>query len=76
MRIGRTALIVFGALIITALGIDAADTISGDRGTLLSQVMQSAPSACPDDMVAVRTIPTVSCVDRYEVSTERSFVFS
>lgn len=68
MKWGRMTMIVFGALIITALGIDAADTIGGSTGTLLSRVMQSSEGTCPSGMVEVSAIPGITCVDIYEAS--------
>jgi len=69
MKWGRASLVVFGALIITALGIDATDTLQGAKGTLLSQVISRESSVCPGGMVAVGNIPTLTCVDIYEAST-------
>lgn len=67
---GKTALVVFGALIITALGIDASDTLTGSEGTLLSQVIRSSDQgACPRGMSFIENGTTVTCVDTYEVST-------
>jgi formylglycine-generating enzyme required for sulfatase activity len=68
MKWGRTILIVVGALVITALGIDASDTLNGADGTLLSQVIRSK-SNCPTGMVSVEAVPGITCVDVYEVST-------
>lgn len=68
MKWGRIVLVIFGALIITALGIDAADTMSGKDGTLLSQVIGTKSEGCGPGMIAVQAIPGVSCVDAYEVS--------
>jgi formylglycine-generating enzyme required for sulfatase activity len=67
MRWVKGTLVIFGALIVTALGIDASDTLKGMSGTLLSQVV-SKESACPAGMVSVEMVGTVSCVDQYEVS--------
>jgi formylglycine-generating enzyme required for sulfatase activity len=67
MKWGRIILVIFGALIVTALGIDAADTISGKDGTLLSQVIRTE-NGCGLGMVAVDAIPGISCVDQFEVS--------
>ncbi len=72
MKWGRVILVIFGALIITALGIDAADTIGGKEGTLLSQVIRTEEGKCPNGMVAVANIPNVSCVDAYEVSAGKA----
>jgi len=61
--------VVFGALVITALGIDAADTITGSRTTLLGQLISSEiAGVCPKDMVEVPTADSFSCVDIYEAS--------
>jgi formylglycine-generating enzyme required for sulfatase activity len=70
MKWGRATLVIVGALIITALGIDAADTINGNTGTLLSQVISRGETSggCPQGMVAIATIPSLSCADMYEVS--------
>lgn len=67
MKWGKGILVVFGALVITALGIDAADTLNGSQATLLSQVIGNS-KGCPSGMVAVQNIPNVSCVDMYEAS--------
>jgi formylglycine-generating enzyme required for sulfatase activity len=69
MKWGRIVLVIFGAVIITALGIDAADTLKGSQGTLLSRVISSDDS-CPSGMVAVETIESISCVDAFEVSPD------
>jgi hypothetical protein len=69
MKWGRIVLVIFGALIITALGIDAADTITGSEGTLLSQVISKNKGPCPAGMSVVDNIPSLTCVDTYEVST-------
>lgn len=63
----QVSLVIVGALIITALSIDAADTLTGKGGTLLSSVI-GAPSGCGEGMISVQTVPGVSCVDLYEVS--------
>jgi len=69
MKWGKGILVVLGALVITALGIDAADTLGGSKGTLLSQVISSGNSVCPSGMVEVKNVPTITCVDAYEAST-------
>lgn len=68
MKWGRISLVIFGAIVITALGIDAADTLQGNSGTLLSQVISKDGGKCPQGMVAVDTIATLTCVDMYEAS--------
>lgn len=64
----KVTLVVFGAVIITALGIDAADTLNGSDGTLLSQVVNSGAGGCPKGMTPADSVPSVSCVDIYEAS--------
>lgn len=71
MKWGRVILVVFAAVIVTALGIDAADTIGGAEGTLLSRVIGSESGRCPGGMVAIENAPTLTCVDAYEVSTSK-----
>jgi Sulfatase-modifying factor enzyme 1 len=68
MKWGRIVLVIFGALIITALGIDAADTLQGKSGTLLSQVIKTE-SGCGPGMLVVDAIPGITCVDQFEVSS-------
>lgn len=68
MKWGRVILVILGAIIITALGIDAADTLQGSEGTLLARVIRTSTGPCPSGMVPVSTISTVSCVDAYEAS--------
>lgn len=68
MKFWRIAFVVFGALSITALGIDAADTIRGAEGTLLSQVIGKREGVCPSGMVEVDAVPGVVCADVYEAS--------
>ncbi len=68
MKWGRLSLVVFGAIIITALGIDAADTLTGSEGTLLSQVIRKEDGKCPQGMSAIENSPTLTCVDTYEAS--------
>lgn len=64
----KVSVVVFGALVITALGIDAADTMRGSEGTLLSQVIGRGVGTCPKGMVEVANIPTIRCVDAYEAT--------
>jgi formylglycine-generating enzyme required for sulfatase activity len=68
MKWGKLTLVIVGALIITALGIDAADTFQGNGGTLLSQVISKDTGRCPEGMTPVEAIPGVNCVDIYEAS--------
>jgi formylglycine-generating enzyme required for sulfatase activity len=70
MKWGKIILIVFGSLVLTALGIDAADTLQGSKGTLLSQVIsKNGEGPCPAGMAHVVNIPSITCVDLYEAST-------
>jgi hypothetical protein len=61
--------VVIGAASITALGIDAADTLSGSRSTLLGQLITSdVLEICKEGMVHLPSASTFTCVDRYEAS--------
>ena len=60
--------VMTGALIVTTLSIDAADTLSGSNGTLLAQLFQEDATACPDGMVYLPAAPTFRCVDVYEAA--------
>lgn len=62
-----TAIVIVGAIIVTALSIDAADTLRGRSGTLLSSVVSSGDTGCPSGMVSVSGV-TFTCVDAYENS--------
>lgn len=68
MRFLKVGAIVFGALVLTTLGISATDTLQGNSGSLLGLLATSEPGVCPADMVHIPTAPTFTCVDRYEVS--------
>lgn len=66
------ALKVVGVVVIssalTALVIDASDTLRGSYGTVLGQLIgTAAEELCPEGMVAVAG-ETFSCIDRYEAS--------
>lgn len=69
MKWGKIILVIFGALLVTALGIDASDTISGSKSTLLSQVISKSEGKCPTGMSIVENVPSLTCVDTYEAST-------
>lgn len=65
----KVGAVVFGAIAVTALGIDAADTVSGSRTTLLGQLISSQPvHACPAGMVEAPMAQSFKCVDAYEAS--------
>jgi hypothetical protein len=71
MKWGKISIVIIGALIVTTLGIDAADTLRGNTGTLLSQVISKGGEVCPQGMVSVDMIPGITCVDIYEVSASK-----
>lgn len=68
MRWLKAGGVIFGAVVITALGIDAADTLQGTSGTLLGQLAGSTAGTCPVGMLAVPAATTFRCVDQYEAS--------
>ncbi len=64
----KTTLVIIGAVVITALGIDASDTFNGSTDTLLSQVIRGKEGVCPSGMIATDIVAGVRCVDAYEAS--------
>lgn len=66
--------VIMGAIGLTTLGIDAADTWRGDGGTMLAQLIGTR-SLCPSEMVEIKTGTTFSCIDRYEVSPGSGCVY-
>lgn len=62
--------VIFGAVAITALGIDAADTLQGSRATLLGQLVSTETAVCPEGMVELAAATSFSCVDIYEASPD------
>lgn len=69
MKFIKIALIVVIAAGVTALGIDAADTLRGSDGTLLSQLVTAVPQGdCPAGMTVVVGLPEKRCIDIFEAS--------
>lgn len=70
MRFLKVGAVVFGALVITTLGISATDSLSGSSGSLLGLLAttKEVPGACPPEMVHVPTAASFTCVDRFEAS--------
>jgi formylglycine-generating enzyme required for sulfatase activity len=69
MKSLKIGAVVFGALCITALGIDATDSLSGASGTLLGQLLgPDVQGVCPSGMVEVQAALSFTCVDIYEAS--------
>jgi formylglycine-generating enzyme required for sulfatase activity len=65
----RLLAVIVGAVGITALGLDAADTWRGASGTLLGQLAGSQMEVvCEEGMVTVTAGQTFRCIDRYEVT--------
>lgn len=63
--------VILGAVLITALGIDASDTLSGSSSTLLGQVIGIHATTCPSGMLEVPTANSFTCVDEYEASASK-----
>lgn len=70
MRWLKVGAVIFVSVIITALGIDAADTLSGSQGTLLGQLINTESGPCPVGMVHVPAAQSFSCVDEYEATAD------
>jgi len=58
--------VVLGAVVITAVGIDATDTLGGKGGTMLGQLVATDSGVCPVGMVEVPGALSFTCVDTYE----------
>lgn len=76
MRWLKIGVVIVGAVTITALGIDAADTLTGKGGTMLGQLAGSQSGVCPVGMVEVSAANSFTCVDKYEASTHKNCHFT
>ena len=56
----------FGAILLTTLFIDAADTLTGNGTSMLAQLMGVEQPVCPIGMIHIPAALTFSCVDEYE----------
>ena len=75
-KVLQVAGVILGAVAITALGIDAADSLDGRGGSLLSQLGGSqTKSECPSGMTPVNG-GTIRCIDMYENSPSSDCVKS
>jgi formylglycine-generating enzyme required for sulfatase activity len=64
----KISLVILFAGAVTALGIDAADTLSGSGDTLLGRVIGTQNAICPSGMTHIKTGLSFTCVDTYEAS--------
>ncbi len=65
----KITLVVLFAGVLTAVGIDASDTLRGSNDTFLAQIIGSDESGvCETGMVEVKTALSFTCVDAFEVS--------
>ena len=71
-RVGVTLGGVLLAFILTALTIDATDTISGKGGTLLAQLAGVEAAVCPEGMIHIKAGVTFTCIDEFEASAASS----
>ncbi len=68
MKSLKVVVIILVSIVVTALGIDAADTLNGSNSTLLSQLIATDNEVCPKGMIVVPMAQTFSCVDQYEAT--------
>lgn len=68
MRFLKVGAVIFGALVITTLGINAADVFNGNAGSMLGQMIATEQGGCPEGMTGISVAQTFSCVDTYEAS--------
>jgi formylglycine-generating enzyme required for sulfatase activity len=59
------SIVIVVSVVVTALGIDAADSLRGERGTLFSRLVPQ--NECPEGMAPLSG-GTFNCADIYEVS--------
>ena len=67
MRSLKVFVVIVCAVSITALGIEAADTLTGSSTRLLGQLI-SNEATCPEGMIATPQLLSVGCIDQYEAS--------
>jgi Sulfatase-modifying factor enzyme 1 len=60
--------VIFAAVILTTLAIDASDSIRGEGGSLLAQLAGTVQAVCPVGMVHLPAALTFTCVDEFELS--------
>lgn len=72
MKWVKGGLVVFFAVVITALGIDASDSLRGARGTLLSSVINTKTGPCESGSIHTPLHPSIVCADVYEASPDES----
>lgn len=68
MKFLKVGGVILGALLVTTLGINAADVFSGNSGSMLGQLIATEDGACPAGMAEVAVGKTFSCIDIYEAS--------
>ncbi len=70
----KISVIILGAVFLTTLGIDAADTLSGSRSTMLGQLISLSGSNCPVGMNELPAATTFTCIDIYEAAASSGCV--
>jgi len=63
--------IIFSALLLTTLGINASDVLNGNSGALLGQIIATQDRSCPEGMIEFAAGQTFSCIDVYEASASQ-----
>lgn len=70
---GRGVLVLVGIVVLTSIGIDAADTLTNSNGTMLAELTSSlSAKSCPPGMVEVPGSAGTFCIDEYENSFTES----
>jgi Sulfatase-modifying factor enzyme 1 len=76
MKVLKIGGVIFAAVLLTTLAIDASDTLSGKGGTLLAQLAGVENTICPAGMVHVPAALTFSCVDEFEAAPSEKCIIS
>ena len=67
----RFLLVTVGIVLLTSLAINASDSLTGNGGNFLAQLVGIEQSVCPTGMVHVPAALTFSCVDEYEATPNK-----
>lgn len=76
MKVWQISVVIISSVVVTTLGIGAADTWQGTSGSLLGQLFGATNNPCPAGMTYSATSLTFSCVDTYEASASTGCLFS
>jgi len=68
MKFLKVGGVIFGALLLTTLGINASDVFNGNSGSLLGQIIATQEDVCPGGTMHISLSDKDICIDIYENS--------